>query len=214
MFFFKKIPKIVLSMEKVTNFNGFRLKTGESYLIKEPKPERSFEIFANMVKGICEDCPQKGAFPCENIGCNECTFSCPCKQCGHARAQGLCFTRDRPDGFREKYLLQTTPIFWISKYGAGSVNPTNLEIMAGMINEFMRMSKNPIILLDGIEFLCIMNGFITVFKFLHDVRDRIILNKAILILPLDPAALDEKEVALIERNMKPVECSSNISEFR
>ncbi|VVB88339.1 Uncharacterised protein [uncultured archaeon] len=208
MFYFKKIPKIVLSTERITNFNGPGLRRGESYLIKEPKPERSFQIFTNMVKGICMECPQKEAFPCESIGCNECTFSCPCKRCGHARAQGLCFTRDPPEGLRERYLLQTTPIFWISKHGTGSVYPASLEIMVGMINEFIRMSKNPIILLDGLEFLCIMNGFIPVIKFLHDIRDRVILNGAILILPLDPAALDKKELALIERNMKAVECSS------
>lgn len=110
-------------------------------------------------------------------------------------------------------MLQTTPIFWISKYGEGSINPANPGIIANMIHEFIKTSKNPVVLLEGIEFLFIMNGFIPVLKFLHDIRDRIILNKAILILPLNPAALDEKELALIEKNMQSVECSSNVFEL-
>ncbi len=58
-----------------------------------------------------------------------------------------------------------------------------------------------------------MNGFIPILKFLYDIRDRIILNKAILILPHNPAALDEKEITLIERNIQSVECSSNVFEL-
>lgn len=210
MFFFKKKLKVIPATEQITNFYGIRLKKGESYLIKEQKPEHSLGIFANIVKGICTECPQTEAFPCESIGCTECTFSCLCKLCEHARAQGLCFTMDPPSELRQKYLLQTTPIFWISKYGADSINPTNLEIIASVINEFMKKSKNPVILLDGLEFLCIMNGFIPVLKFLHDIRDRVILQKAILIMPLNPTTLDEKELALIERNMQSVECSSKL----
>ncbi|MCZ7383877.1 MAG: DUF835 domain-containing protein, partial [Candidatus Methanoperedens sp.] len=159
MLFFKRRPKVVPATELLTNFDGYRLKRGGSYLVKEPKPERSFEIFANMVKGICAECPQTGAFPCESIVCMECTLSCPCKHCKHTRAQGLCFATDQPEGLMQRYLLQTTPVFWISKHGKGSINPANIEIMAGMINEFFRTSKNPVVLLDGIEYIIITNGF-------------------------------------------------------
>ncbi|MCE8423680.1 MAG: hypothetical protein J5U16_07095, partial [Candidatus Methanoperedens sp.] len=68
MLFFKKKPRVIPATEQISNFYGFRLKRGESYLIKEPKPERCFEIFTNIVKGICLECPQKEAFPCESIG--------------------------------------------------------------------------------------------------------------------------------------------------
>jgi len=37
------------------------------------------------------------------------------------------------------------------------------------------------------------------------LRERVILHNAILILPLNPATLDEKELALIERNMEQVD---------
>jgi len=44
------------------------------------------------------------------------------------------------------------------------------------------------------------------------LRERVILHNAILILPLNPATLDEKELALIERNMQPLDFSSKVFE--
>jgi len=202
---FKRRPKVIPVTEPVTNFEGYRLKRGSSYLVKGPKPESSFEIFASMVKGICPECVQKEAFPCESIGCRECTLHCPCKHCMQPRAQGLCFTVSSPEEIRDKYLLQTTPLFWISKHGDESINPANLEIMAGMINEFLGKSKNPVVLLDGLEYLILTNDFIPVLKFLHDVREWVILQRAVFILPVSPPALEEKELALIERNMEQLD---------
>lgn len=202
---FKKKPKVIPVTEPVADFGGYRLKRGNCYLVKEPKPERSFEIFAAMVKGICADCEHSEAFPCESIGCRECTLHCPCKHCAHTRAQGLCLTMDSSEEIRQKHLLQTTPIFWMSKYGKESINPCNLEIMAGMIKEFLRKSKNPVVLQDGLEYLVTTNGFIPVLKFVYDIRELVILHKAVFILPVRPDTLEDKELALIERNMEVVD---------
>lgn len=199
----KRRLKVTPATEPVAvNFEGYRLKRGSCYLVKEPKPEKSFEIFTNMIKGICAECEQREAFPCESIGCEECTLSCPCNHCTRTRAQGLCLTMDSPEEARQKHLLQTTPIFWISKHGNDCISPSNLEIMAGMIDGFLRKSKNPVVLLDGLEYLITTNGFIPVLRFLHDIREWVILNRAIFILPVSTAALEEKELSLIERNME------------
>ncbi len=122
-----------------------------------------------------------------------------------SRAQGLCFTINSPDEIRQKYLLQTSPIFWISRHGSDSINPANLEIMAGTIYDFLKKSKNPIVLLDGIEYPITINGFTPVLKFLHDIREWVILHEAVFILPVSPAALDERELALIDRIMDRVD---------
>jgi hypothetical protein len=203
--FFKRKPEVVPVTEPVANFKGHKIRRGRSYLVKEPKSEGSFEIFASMIKSTCAECAQTEAFPCESIGCEKCTLLCPCKLCTQSRAQGLCFTMDSPEEVRQRHLLQTTLIFWISKHGSGNINPASLEIMAGMINDFFRRSKNPIVLLDGIEYLITTNGFDPVLKFLHDIREWVILQKAIFILPVSPAALEEKEYALIERIMDQVD---------
>jgi len=163
------------------------------------KSDIAFNVFASIIRGACAECEHPEAFPCESIGCERCTLTCACKYCTQSRAQGLCFTINSPEEIRKKYLLQITPIFWISKHGNGSISPANLEIMAGMINDFFRRSKNPVVLLDGIEYLVITNGFTNVLKFLHDVREIVILEKGIFILPISCAAFEERENAVIEK---------------
>ncbi len=180
------------------------LARGSSYLVKEHKAELSFEIFVSLVKGRCINCGYQEAFPCESIGCEGCTLFCNCKGCKHVRAQGLCFTMRSPIEIRLKYALQTTPIFWISNHGHESICPTSLEVIADTINRFLKQSKNPIILLDGIEYLIFANGSASVLRFIRDIEEWAILQNAILVLPINPAALDEKVLALIERNMKEI----------
>jgi len=105
-----------------------------------------------------------------------------------------------PREIRLIYALQTTPIFWISKQGPQSINPINLEMIANIINSFLKQSKNPVVLLDGIEHLILENGSAPVLRLLRDIEEWMILQNAILILPVNPEALEKKELALIERN--------------
>ena len=107
-----------------------------------------------------------------------------------------------PEETRIMYTLQTTPVFWISNHGTYRVSPRDLELIADMISSFLKKSNNPVVLLDGVEYLIAINGFIPVFKMLRDVQEWTILNRAVFLLSVNPASLDEKEMALIERNMK------------
>jgi hypothetical protein len=200
----RKKPEVIPSTEPVNHTTCCDLVRGANYLVKEERPEASFEIFVSFVKSRCPECDHPEAFPCESIGCEACTFPCTCKECSKIRPQGLCFTMRSPEEIRQKYVLQTTPIFWISNHGQESISPTSLEMIADMISRFLKRSKNPVILLDGIEYLVIANGFIPVLKFLRDIQEWMILNKAIFIMPVNPAALEKKELALIERNMKEI----------
>lgn len=185
--------------EPIAKFDGVKLERGKSYVVKETRSDSAYHIFVSIIRSACAECGHPETFPCESIGCEICTMSCSCKKCIYSRAQGVCFTTRSPIEIREKYLIQTTPIFWISKHGNEAVNPADLEIMAGRINDFFKRSKNPVVMLDGIEYLVITNGFIQVLKFLHDIREMVILKKAIFILPLCPATLDDRENAFIQK---------------
>lgn len=72
-------------------------------------------------------------------------------------------------------------------------------MMAEMISSFLKMSRNPVVFLDGIEYLIIANGFPSVLRFLKDIQDRTILNNAIFLLPVNPLAIDVKDIAVLER---------------
>ncbi len=197
--------EITPATEPANNIASRELDRGANYLVKEPKAELSLEIFASLVKGRCMECDHSEAFPCESIGCKDCTLPCTCKACKHIRAQGLCFTMRSPEDIRMRHALQTTPIFWISNHGPEGISPTSLEMMADIINRFLKKSRNPVVLLDGVEYILFANGFSHVLKFLQDIQEWVILNNAILILPINPAAVEEKELALIERNMKCID---------
>jgi archaellum biogenesis ATPase FlaH len=106
-----------------------------------------------------------------------------------------------PQDIRLRYALQTTPIFWISNHGPQSISPMNLEIIADIVIKFLKQSKNPVILLDGVEHLIFENGSAPVLRLLRDIQEWIIIERAILIVPVNPDAINRRELALMERNM-------------
>lgn len=74
-----------------------------------------------------------------------------------------------------------------------------MGVLANIISQFLKKSGNPVILLDGLEYLITTNGFSLTLRFLHDLWEMIALNKGILIMPLSEDTLEKKEVALLER---------------
>jgi len=200
-----RTPRVVPATEPLNHVARRDLMRGSSYLVKEPRAELCFEIFVSLVKGRCMNCQRLDAFPCESIGCEKCTLTCACKECKNFRAQGLCFTINSPMEVRLRYALQTTLVFWISSHGPENVSPTNLEMIANTISRFLKKSRNPVVLLDGIEHMILANGSVPVLRFLRDVEEEIILHDAIFILPISPNAVEEKELALIERTMKEID---------
>jgi archaellum biogenesis ATPase FlaH len=76
-----------------------------------------------------------------------------------------------------------------------------LEVIADIVIKFLKQSKNPVILLDGIEHLIFENGSAPVLRLLRDIQELIIMQRAILIVPVNPEAIEKKELALMERNM-------------
>lgn len=205
-----KIAHSVVPTTEPLNSHVSRILTkGSSYLVKEQNGEKGFEIFVSLVKGRCNECEYLDSFPCESIGCERCKLPCTCKVCKHTRAQGLCFTMHSPQDIRLKYALQTTPIFWISNHGPQSISPMGLEVIADIAIKFLKQSKNPVILLDAIEHLIFENGSAPVLRLLRDIQEWIIMQRAILIVPVNPEAIEKKELALMERNMFELRQSTN-----
>lgn len=200
----RRKPSVVPLTEPVGMRISKELSRGSAYLVREKKPELSFQIFSLLVRGQCASCEQPDAFNCESIGCEACTLKCPCKSCNQKRAQGLCFTTQHPEQIRNRYVLQTTPIFWISRRGESQIAVSNLEVMADITARFLEKSHNPVVLLDGLELLVVTNGFVQVIKFLRDIMEMVFISRGILIVPVNPSALSEREMALIERDMQEI----------
>jgi DNA-binding response OmpR family regulator len=161
-------------MEKVRrSAKKYELRRGLSFVVKEQKAVKSFEIFTDQVT--------------HNI-------------------QGLCVTRQYPAAVRQEWGLEETPIIWLSnQLGKVYVNPANIGILGDTIIRFIEKSDDSVIMIDGVEFLIVNNGFDKVLKMIHRITEVVMEFKSRVIISVDPRALDVREMALLERNMEVIE---------
>jgi len=121
--------------------------------------------------------------------------------------EGLVISREHPDIVRQKYSLAKTPIVWLTSHpGNERVDPTNLSILQHTVNEFLKRSKSPIILLDGVEYLILNNRMEKVLQVVLTLKDEVAINDGILLLPVDPETFETRALALLERDFEIVGC--------
>ena len=101
----------------------------------------------------------------------------------------------------QDYTLEKTPILWLSRVATekNSVRPSPPEKVALAIEHFISVGENAVVLLDGFEYLIAHNDFSSVLALLHDLNEIVALHDAILLIPMDPSAFQEREFALIRR---------------
>ena len=119
-------------------------------------------------------------------------------------AQGLCITRRSPKAVMAEYGLERTPILWLSRVATekNTVRPSPPEKVAIAIDHFVEVSENSVVLLDGVEYLVAHNDFASVLALLHDLNESVAMHEGILLLPLDPTTLSDREIALIRREIR------------
>jgi hypothetical protein len=162
----------VIERGKVTT-TSYRLRPGDSYLIKEKRPLLGYKVFVDAVR--------------------------------RSQLYGLCITTRHPKEIRNRYGLRVTPVIWLSKQKVEhSINPANMGELAYTMSEFVNKTEKSVVLLDGVEYLITTNGFEQTLNFLHDVRESVALSNSRLVVPINPKAVNEKELALIERYMKGI----------
>jgi len=154
----------------------YNLTPGHSYVVEESPPDISFDAFVNIVSTLDSE---------------------------GKRVIGMAVSRQHSDLIRQKYGLETTPIFWLAtRAGQDVISPTNLGILTHTLVQFVEEHPGGIILLDGIEYLVSNNDFNKVLRTIDQVNDHISQSQAIMLIPVDPRAFDSKELALLERNME------------
>ena len=119
------------------------------------------------------------------------------------KTPGLVITRQYPDRVRQERGLTDVRIIWLSHTpGEDFHNPTAIGTLAKVISKFIEDNGGEgVVLLDGLEYLVLNNGFLQTLMFVEHVSEFVMQKKAILLLPLSPDTLEEKELALLERNL-------------
>jgi len=123
------------------------------------------------------------------------------------KVPGLCVTRQYPDRVRRERGLTDVRIIWLSHTpGEDFHNPTAIGTLAKVIQKFIEDNGGTgVVLLDGLEYLIINNGFLQTLMFVEHVNEFIMQKKAALLMPVSPDTLEEKELALLERNVEVLE---------
>jgi len=119
--------------------------------------------------------------------------------------KGFCVTRVYPQKIREKYsVTEDVPILWLSNVGKeDSVRPKDLEKLSLALEQFITKEAG-FVLLDGIEYLITNNNFLTVLRLVQALRDQVAINRARLVISVNPATLDAHQLNLLEKEVDAV----------
>jgi hypothetical protein len=119
---------------------------------------------------------------------------------------GLCVTRQFPDKVREAFEIGESRILWLSHTpGQDHHNPTSIGTLATIISSFVERNKKCVVLIDGLEYLVINNGFQQVLRFVEHINEQVMQSRSTVLIPVSPSAFSEKELALLERNVEVIE---------
>jgi hypothetical protein len=123
------------------------------------------------------------------------------------RVPGLCITRQFPDHVRRQRGLADVRVAWLSHTpGEDFHNPTAIGTLAKVISKFVEDNGGEgAVLLDGLEYLVINNGFLQTLMFVEHVNEFMMQKRGILLMPVSPDTLETKELALLERNVEVIE---------
>jgi hypothetical protein len=112
----------------------------------------------------------------------------------------VCISLTHPKHLRETYPLGTAEFIWLSKEGEGAVGPSELEKLHDRILS-LATSEGHVVFLDGIEFLIRTNGFEVMLRFLKDLVDWTATNRKILLIPVQPMAMEREQLSMLHLMM-------------
>lgn len=121
-------------------------------------------------------------------------------------APALCVTRQYPDKIRQSFDIGETRIMWLSHTpGKDHHNPTSIGTLATVISSFIERYEKCVVIIDGLEYLVINNGFQQVLRFVEHINEQVMQSRSTVLVPISPSAFSEKELALLERNVEVIE---------
>ncbi|WP_010479836.1 DUF835 domain-containing protein [Thermococcus zilligii] len=93
---------------------------------------------------------------------------------------------------------------WITQATNNGIPPTKLHVIEDHAIKFIMENPGAAVIIDCLEYLLLYNEFPGVFKFLVNLKDRLLPQGAALIVVVDENVLDEKQRALLLREFEPL----------
>jgi DNA-binding response OmpR family regulator len=118
----------------------------------------------------------------------------------------LCVTRGAPGEIRENHGLDDTDFIWLTNAsGNNCIAPTDIDLLNKKIHDYAENNKQPVVLLEGLEYLIVHNKFPGIIKLVHNLKDDAVRHMSRLILTIDPSVLSDRELAILERDLATIE---------
>ncbi len=146
---------------------------GTTYIVTEEKPQRSLELYSELVRhgmeGLClsrynpRTLAERYNVPLDSV---------------------IWLTQKSEPGYR-------------------TVDPSNFPRLSSLISDFLERANYPLILLEGMGYLITQSNYETVLRFVQSQRDEIALRGAIMLVHIDPLSLDTKELHRLGSEMEP-----------
>jgi hypothetical protein len=119
---------------------------------------------------------------------------------------GLFITRQHPDHVKREEDDWDARVIWLSTtLGHNYVDPHNLGNLTNIVSAHLEEHQKSVVLLDGLEYLMINNDFPRILKFIEYIHEIVMQRSAVFLISLDDRAFEDRELALLERNVEIVE---------
>lgn len=117
---------------------------------------------------------------------------------------GMCISREYPEKLKKRYDLENVKMFWLS-YDRDIPyvrEPTNIPLIYSEVKNFLDGDDRGVVLISGLEYMISQSTFIKVLKFIQLLNENVAVRDSLLLLPLSPEALEDKEVKMLERELR------------
>ncbi len=133
-----------------------------------------------------------------------------------AQRQGFCITRKHPEIARSHCgVPEGARLKWLTpSVGKDRVDPKALNTMTKCVYDFVLEFPRGTILLDGVEYLLLHNDFSKTLLFLEHLNDFVMQSETLLFVPINPEALNDHDMALLERNVEVLEGEELVSKAK
>jgi hypothetical protein len=118
---------------------------------------------------------------------------------------GMVVTREFPKRLLSEKELSSCRVVWLTNLvGENRINPTAIGILMSQLRSFIEGQPRTVLMIDGLEYLVSLNTYDRMLQFMHQLKDIVATNESIMLVPLDPRTVGERELALLERSLEPV----------
>jgi len=123
-------------------------------------------------------------------------------------AGGVCITKYPPQGIREKYGFEKTPLFWFTFKKSDketTVNPQKLEVeLIPQIEDFVKKGERTMVYIDCLDQILLVKGFDNILTLINDIRNMCLENNSILLLSFNPEIFNKEQLSFFEKSFLEV----------